>query len=329
MSSPTIIRSPRISSSWVRQTPARAQWTPRGLIWEGGDELIKLLEEPDNGKFPIAIDQRVVDGLRCYVVKRGKAGGEWGAEYVVSARQGYLLTSRTQFRSGKKYVSYDLRGVHEAARGVWTPERIEYDWLNIRDDGTSRRIVDGAGQPLAGTTVRATLQLSVLFTSQPGGKYLTAYRGPVDRFTAGAGPDGRFELSGLCKGEYSLKIDAPSKAWAERKVVIAPDFTSAPLDVVLDQGGSLAGQVRDKQGQPVAAATITLRERHEKEDYRPFASFDSTWPDPVRTDAAGQFGFTGLREGRFTIEVHAAGFKNAKVHKIPAGTENVAVTLER
>ena len=91
------------------------------------------------------------------------------------------------------------------------------------------RIVDGARQSLAGATVRATLQFSVLLTSQPGGNYVTAYRGPVDRFTAEAGPDGRFELSSLCKGEYSLKIEAPGKAWAERKVVIAPDFSSAPL----------------------------------------------------------------------------------------------------
>ena len=110
------------------------------------------------------------------------------------------------------------------------------------------RIVDGHGQPLAGATVRATLQLTVLSLSSPGANRITAYRGPADRFTAEAGPDGRFELSSLCKGEYSIKAEAPGRAWVERKFVIAPDFNSAPLEIVLDQGGEFSGQVRDEDG---------------------------------------------------------------------------------
>jgi uncharacterized GH25 family protein len=573
------------------------QWTPRSLIWEGGDELIGLLEKPDD-KFPVAIEQRVIDGLRCYVVKGGKPGGEWGAEYIISPRRGYLPVSRAQFRFGKKYVSHDLHGVHEAAPGIWAPERIEYESLAIHDDGSSHismrrrlqivsfqphlaippevfslnipygvdvvdrrlgyayhkdpwwpevgamlrdkfgwpkpdlsplgslgtpadpkivgqsaapltvakwlnsppleltglrgkvvllelwnssapfrrelvpalrqiyatyhpaglemiavhtptdqpeevrrfvrefgieypvaidaqgrgvcgataeaygskdqtcaflidsggkvhpvgsplgdggrigetlipllqkagardvkplsletpqlpdeatkaverlfqskarealaadpqgritgRVVDGSGQPLAGATVRATLQLSVLYMSSPGANNVTAYRGPMERFTAETGPDGRFEVSSLCKGTYSIKAESPGKAWTERKFVIAPDFTSAPLEIVLDQGGEFSGQVRDKQGQPIAGATITLTERHEQEDFRPFTTFDSTWPDPVTTGATGQFRFTGLREGRYTIEVKAAGFTDGKVEKIPAGTADVGVQL--
>jgi Carboxypeptidase regulatory-like domain len=191
------------------------------------------------------------------------------------------------------------------------------------------RIVDGAGQPLVSATVTGMLQLTVLMSSTPGGNLTTDYRGPADRFIAEAGPDGRFELTGLCKGEYSLKVEAPGRAWAVRKFVIAPDYTSAPLEIVLDQGGDLAGRVRDEGGKPVAGATIMLTERHEREDFRPFTSFDSRWPDPVVTDAAGQFRITGLREGRYSINVKAAGFKNGKVEKLPAGTEDLAVQLKR
>jgi len=79
------------------------QWTPRSLIWERSDELISLLEEPDQDKFPIAIEQRVVDGSRCYVVKGGKHGAAWGVEYSISPKQGYLPISRVQFLNGKKY----------------------------------------------------------------------------------------------------------------------------------------------------------------------------------------------------------------------------------
>jgi Carboxypeptidase regulatory-like domain len=65
------------------------------------------------------------------------------------------------------------------------------------------------------------------------------------------------------------------------------------------------------------------------EDSLPFTSFDSTWPDPITTDAEGQFRFAGLREGRYTIEVKAAGFKDGRVEKTPAGSENVVVKLSR
>ncbi len=579
------------------------EWTPRHLIWEGGDELIRSLERPDQDKFPIAIEQRVVNGSRCYVVKGGTRGAKWGAEYIISPKQGYLPISRSQFRYGKKYVSYDLRGVHEVSPGIWAPERIEDESVNIRDDGTSRlrsrrriqvvsyqprlvippdvfsfaipygvdvvdrrlgyayrkdpwwpeagamlrekfgwpkpdlsplehlgtptdknfdgqpasplgamrwlnsqplelaalrgkvvllefwnigtpfyrelvpamrqvyatyhpaglemiaihaatdqpeevrryvrefgieypvaidapgsdrrgataeaygsqdrtcaflidaqgkihsigsatingggrivetlipllqkagagdakpisvetprlsddankalellfqskakealdadpqgritgRIVNGHGQPLADATIRATLQLTVLSLSGPGSNRVTAYRGPADRFTTETGPDGGFELSLLCKGAYSVKAEAPGKAWAERQFVIAPDFNSAPLEIVLDQGGELSGWVRDEDGQPVAGATIALKERHhyERGELRYVTSFDSTWPGPVRTDATGQFRYTGLQEGRYTIEVNAAGFKDGKVENIPAGTENATVELKR
>ena len=576
------------------------EWTPRRLIWESSDGLIRFLEEPDHDKLPIAIEQRVVDGSRCYVVKVGEHGARWESEYSISPKQGYLPISMALFTNGKKYASHDLHGVREVAPGIWAPERIESESVRIRDDGASRlsqrrriqivsyqprlvippdafsldipygvdvvdrrlgyayhkdpwwpeagamlrekfgwpkpdlsplrnlgtptdkkideqpasplrvakwlnsqplelaalrgkvvllefwnssapfrrelvpalrqiyatyhpaglemiaihtptddpeavrrfvhkfgieypvaidapgrglwgataeaygsqdwtcafligpegrihsvgslmgnggrigealipllrnagardvkpisletprlpdvaykavellfqskakealatdppgritgRIVDGHSQPLAGATVRTTLQLTVLSMTAPGGDFVSAYRGPVERFTAAAGPDGQFELSSLCKGEYSIKAEAPGRAWAERKFVIAPDFNSAPLEIVLDQGGEFSGQVRDEVGQPVARATITLTERHEQEESRPFTSFSSTWPDPVTTDATGQFRFTGVQEGRYTIEIKAAGFKDGKVEKVPAGTENVAVKLER
>jgi hypothetical protein len=46
-------------------------------------------------------------------------------------------------------------------------------------------------------------------------------------------------------------------------------------------------------------------------------------------DATGQFRFTGVQGVRYTIEIKAAGFQDAKVEKTPAGTKNVAVKLKR
>ena len=49
----------------------------------------------------------------------------------------------------------------------------------------------------------------------------------------------------------------------------------------------------------------------------------------MKTDDAGRFRFAGLQEGRYVIEVKAAGFKDRELEPIPAGNENVAVTLDR
>ncbi len=57
--------------------------------------------------------------------------------------------------------------------------------------GNGGRIVDGPGQPLAGATVRATLQLTVLSLSSPGADHITAYRGP--KVKAAGFKDGKVE----------------------------------------------------------------------------------------------------------------------------------------
>ena len=97
-----------------------------------------MLGEAERDKFLIAIEQRVVDSSRCYVVKVGKHGAKWESEYIIAPKQGYLPISTAQFLNGKKYAWYDLHGVHEAAPGIWAPERIEYESLAIRNDGASR-----------------------------------------------------------------------------------------------------------------------------------------------------------------------------------------------
>jgi beta-lactamase regulating signal transducer with metallopeptidase domain len=114
------------------------EWTPRSLIWKSSDGLIGFLEESDHDRFPIAIEQRVVDGSRCYVVRVGEHSGKWENEYSISPKQGYLPISMALFTNGNKYASCALHGVREVAPGIWAPERIESESVNIRDDGASR-----------------------------------------------------------------------------------------------------------------------------------------------------------------------------------------------
>ncbi len=113
------------------------QWTPRALIWEQTEELVGTLEETGS-KSSIAIKQRVVDGSRCYVIESKRPDGEWGAETVISARQGYLPIERKWTHHGKTYSSRKLQGVHEVIPGIWAPDRMEYESTGTRKDGASQ-----------------------------------------------------------------------------------------------------------------------------------------------------------------------------------------------
>ncbi len=95
-----------------------------------------------------------------------------------------------------------------------------------------------------------------------------------------------------------------------------------------EPAGSPLPEVTSKE---LAAKVREAIERHhyEQGECRYITNFDSTWPDPVTTDATGKFRFDELREGRYTIAITAPGYSDGKVETIPAGTENVAVTLKR
>ena len=69
------------------------------------------------------------------------------------------------------------------------------------------RIVDGQGQPVAEAKVAGTLEVNLLLIASPG-----AYRRftPRRQIETASGNDGRFELAGLTKGMYGLKV---SSAW--------------------------------------------------------------------------------------------------------------------
>jgi peroxiredoxin len=190
------------------------------------------------------------------------------------------------------------------------------------------RVVDGRTQPVEGASVDAKLQLTMLIMSSPGGYTVAGYRGPAERFRASSESDGHFEIAGLCKGTYLLRISAPGKAWTERKLFIGPGALPDPVEFVLDQGDSIGGQVRDQEGKPIARATVTPTARHhyEREKLRFIAHLRS---EGVTTDDAGRFRFAELQEGRYVIKVHAAGFKDRELDAVPAGETNVVATLER
>ncbi len=575
-------------------------WTPRGLFWERAEELISVLENPNPDRFSIAIKQRVVDGSMCYVIEGGTPGGEYAAEYVVAPRRGYLPIRRSQSRNGKKYVTYDLQDLREVVPGIWAPQRIEHEWLNIRDDGKSRlelrrrlrvaayhpdaivppaalaldvpsgidvidrrsghayhndpwwpeigamlrekydwpkldlsplvnlgspspnkldnqpapplrvaswlnseprdlaalrgkvvllvfwniaapfhrplvpalkqlyatyhpaglemiaihspavdpdelsrfvkeygitypvaidvkgpqywgatadsygtrdatfaflidregkvhsvgtptiqggkiaetllpllkeagasdpkpisletprlsnvairdcdqlfqkkvkealdadpvgrihcHIVDDQGHDLAGAKVRASLQLTLMMVATPGANQVLNYRQMLDRLSGTTGPDGQIDLRDLCKGTYIVKVEAPGRAWVERKVILNPQLDPASVDIVLKPGLAIGGLVQDEKGQPIRGAILTASQWEYEDDGRTTITSACEWLKPAKSVASGQFRFTDLPPGRYTFDIEAPGFQPRQMEKVPASNENVAITLNR
>ncbi len=152
-----------------------------------------------------------------------------------------------------------------------------------------------------------------------------------DRFRAETGSDGRAQLHRLCKGVYTLKIEALGKAWTYRKAILAPTLDPVSVEIVMDQAESISGQVRDESGLPVAEATV-LPNWCEHIERGEFGLSTMSGHDPVITDAGGRFHINRLQAGQYVFGVKKLGFQPIKPEvspKVPPGTENVTIILKR
>ncbi len=113
--------------------------TARSLFWGRASELVAALEANDPEKTRIAIERRIVDGAKCYVINIGDSNpNSKRVEFVVSPRQGYLPIRRIETRNGQRSESIVLSNLREVTPGIWSPERIEHEQNIVRDDGASR-----------------------------------------------------------------------------------------------------------------------------------------------------------------------------------------------
>jgi RNA polymerase sigma factor (sigma-70 family) len=107
---------------------------------------------------------------------------------------------------------------------------------NVRFTGT---VTDGQGRPIADVPGRATLHLKVMTAPFPGTYFVDEYPTPWSTRT---GPDGRFAITGLCKGQYKLEFSVPGKAAVDREAIVTPELHSKPVNLVVDWPDEIAGQ---------------------------------------------------------------------------------------
>ncbi len=204
-------------------------------------------------------------------------------------------------------------------------ERAWHEWVR-RAPATGKvtgKVTDGRG-PLPLTDIDAKLQFRMLSSSTLGGYFVIPFRDRNFRVTTEA--DGSYELNGLPKGTYEVRLTAPGKAIVERTVAIRPDLHGESLDAVLEQADGIAGRVLDESDQPIAGATVSIRHRHHDLEF--LQAVGTYRAAPKVTDADGRFRFDGLLTGAYTLDVAADGFDKASLEFVRAGTDKADARLQ-
>ncbi len=166
------------------------------------------------------------------------------------------------------------------------------------------RVVDPAGEPIAGAEVRS-------LGAATFGSYGRDNRG-VDRTDA----DGRFELTPLSAGQLMM-LEARREGFAptELEAKASIDPSAEPLEIVLEPGRAAVGLVTDAADQPLVGATVSIVPAP------PSGQFDQGFflrmmgreATEAITDADGRFRIADLPGGRFDLSAERSGFAKARV----------------
>jgi Carboxypeptidase regulatory-like domain len=140
-----------------------------------------------------------------------------------------------------------------------------------------------------------------------------------EAFSALTDADGRYRVTGLPAGNYSVKVElaayVPEKQGSERSRTIAldKDEVAENVDFSLVRGGVLTGRVTDSEGKPLIARLVRLQNVQGGQKSEVIGPFDN---DMFQTDDRGVYRLYGLPAGRYIVSVGSASFGNAS-HKYP------------
>lgn len=224
-----------------------------------------------------------------------------GAFVVAGVEPGeYLVVAR----EGARAPAIDT--VVVPARGDATVE------LTLGGGGFVRgRVVDGAGQPLAGARVRvATFEDRGL----PG--FLAEALGG-----ASAG-DGTFALGPLPSARLGLAVSLARYAPRRLEADVATRQSVDLRDVVLDPGLAIRGRVRDREGNGVAFALVSAQQGFAGASLGADASTGE-----AESESDGSFVIAGLKPGAHQVSASLPGFASASRSAEPGG-EPVQLLLE-
>lgn len=157
------------------------------------------------------------------------------------------------------------------------------------------RVVDSAGQPLAGATVHA----------RPAGEYSF----PVTVRITASDAEGQFRFDDLPAAPYSLNASVAGYASA-RRYEASYAHLGESVTLSLNRGGVITGRVTKPGGAPAVATSVRVMLVRDAQG-RP-AQQNTTWPSGGgrMTDDRGVYRIYGLAPGTYVASVHSGASAN-------------------
>ena len=234
-----------------------------------------------------------MQGARLHLLGPGLSGGE---EFVSGAE------GRFEVR-GLAEDTYELRverpGYLSVTRELRLPRTEPLELSLAPAAAVAVKVLGARGEPVEDAPVSLTL--------------VGEGRGETVR-EAVTDARGGVHFGGLVPGSYLAKARAPGYLPSEPVPVEAWDEEAVPLSLVLREGLTLSGRVRDTRGMPVAEADVVLMG-------------EGTGVGRSRTDGQGRFTLSGLGPGRVRLLVEKFGHPMREVEvQVPAS--NLELMLE-
>ena len=200
------------------------------------------------------------------------------------------------------------------------------------------RVVDNNGAPVA----NAGLRYAVSFYPLEGnaGSGASSYYGPF--FFTRTGVDGtfRFELSPSkldwmpfdsknMLSRLNIAVTHPDHAiwWQE-----FPFQSTADMEIQLETPEIISGKVMNEAGEPIQNAKIQIQSVFRGDPIQGDPGNRLThnaYPQPVKTDANGEFILPGLPQGAtISLDVQGPGYAKESRHSVPVGTKKLEFQLK-
>lgn len=176
------------------------------------------------------------------------------------------------------------------------------------------RVVDDAGAPVEDATISLK----------------DATGRPVFNFSLiSTGSDGRYEMTGLEPGRYTVGFEAKGYAPASKTVDLAEG--SATADGVVSRGGAISVLVQDEGGTSLSGARVTLLDDRGQRVERTLSLVSLGDGDAGRVGDDGRATIPDLAPGLYTVTVRRGGWTAATdwpMVRVSSGTESpVTVVL--
>ena len=202
----------------------------------------------------------------------------------------------------------------------------------------SGRIVDSNGAPVGDAELRYAIR------SYPiGGNVESEYSTyPDPKYVTRTGMDGIFRFEISPSKHRSMRFNSKNMLNRLHIAVTHPDHatwwqefpfqSTADVEIQLQTSEIISGKVMNEAGQPIQNAEVLIRSLFRDDPMQEGtegALMHNALPQPVKTDANGEFVLAGLSQGMaISLDVQASGYAKEMRYSVPVSAKRLEIRLK-